>query len=86
MIELGSLATSQTSSRGRKGYSSQFRLVMPPEIIWEAYFQDYWKIVIEKKQAWKDIQNSLDRNKNFKSKFLVSLPKKLLEIDDEFWN
>jgi len=53
-LENTGLAVSQTGSQGRKGYSSQFRLTMPPEIVGKTCFPDYWKTVEEKKAEPKE--------------------------------
>jgi Cdc6-like AAA superfamily ATPase len=84
-IENTGLAVSHTGSQGRKGYSSQFRLVMPPEIVGKACFPDYWKKVEEKKQSRKDLERSIASSpKNSPFKGLDTIAKTLLQ-DDSFF-
>ena len=45
------LAKSQTLSRGRHGYGTEYRLTVPPEIVGNSCFPDWWKKVVEKKES-----------------------------------
>lgn len=84
-LENTGLAVSHTGSQGRKGYSSQFRLTMPPEIVGKTCFSDYWKTVEQKKKTRSNLQASIDsspRGSAFKG--LNSIAKKFLENDPFF--
>jgi len=84
-LENTGLVTSQTGSQGRKGYSSQFRLVMPPEIVGQACFPDYWKKVEEKKRARQKLEHSIRSTpKSSMFRGLDNLTKTLLEKDPFF--
>ena len=48
-LENMGLVTSHTSSKGRKGYGTQFRLVVPPEAIGKVCFPDWWSGLIQRK-------------------------------------
>ena len=43
-LENMGLVTSHTNSKGRQGYGTQYKLVVPPEAIGKACFPDWWKI------------------------------------------
>lgn len=44
------LATSQTLSKGRHGYGTQYRLTVPPEIVGKTCFPDWWKSLVKRKE------------------------------------
>lgn len=84
-IETSGIITSQTGSQGRKGYFSQFRLVVPAEIVGETCFPKYWEDLKGKKQSRKNLQDSLANNKNSRFSGIDNMAKKLLEADDASW-
>jgi len=57
-LENTGLVTSQTGSRGRRGYGSQYKLTAPPEAIGSACFADWWKSVVKKKKEHDEIEKS----------------------------
>lgn len=50
-LENTGLAVSQTSSKGRHGYGTQYKLAVSPEIIGGAISKDYWNAVILRKKS-----------------------------------
>lgn len=50
-LENTGLALSQTGSRGRHGYGTQYKLTLLPEIIGRAISADYWNSVVSRKKA-----------------------------------
>ena len=84
-LENTGLATSQTGSQGRGGYSSQFRLAMPPEIVGRACFPKFWPTVEEKKRARQKLEHSIRSTpKSSMFRGLDNLTKTLLEKDPFF--
>lgn len=43
------IATSQTGSKGRHGYGTQYKLLISPEMIGKACFDEWWKSVVKQK-------------------------------------
>jgi cell division control protein 6 len=50
-VENTGLAVSQTSSKGRYGYGTQYKLTVLPEVIGRAISTDYWKAIVARKEA-----------------------------------
>jgi cell division control protein 6 len=50
-LENTGLVISQTSSKGRKGYGTQYKLVIPPDVVGTTCFPDFWKSIVAKKIA-----------------------------------
>ena len=48
-IENTGLAVSQTSSHGRHGYGTQYKLAISPDVIGMAAFPDWWKDIVKTK-------------------------------------
>jgi archaeal cell division control protein 6 len=46
-LENMGLVTSHTSSRGRHGYGTQYKLVVPPEVIGKVCFPDWWNDLVQ---------------------------------------
>lgn len=49
-LENTGLVVSQTLSKGRHGYGSQYRLAVSPEMVGRVCFPDWWKSVVESKE------------------------------------
>lgn len=45
------LATSQTLSKGRHGYGTQYKLTVSPDVVGKTCFPDWWKTVVKKKES-----------------------------------
>ena len=63
------IAVSQTRSSGRKGYGSQFKLRIDPQIVGPAISEEWWNSVTDTKNR-QDIAKKLDSLFSQKSKFL----------------
>lgn len=48
-LENMGLVISHTSSKGRHGYGTQYKLVVPPEAIGKACFPDWWNDLVQRK-------------------------------------
>jgi cell division control protein 6 len=82
---------SHTSSKGRHGYGTQYKLVVPPEAIGKVCFPDWWSDLVQIKiQHDKDL--SIKSNlRNFSTPFnkkgsLSSLFNSTNDEDDNSWN
>jgi hypothetical protein len=83
------LATSHTSSKGRHGYGTQHKLVVPPEVIGKVCFPDWWSDLGQRKiqhdKSASSIFNSrshhftLFNNKNGLSSLIDSM-------NEDIWN
>jgi len=52
-LENTGLLESHTGSKGQKGYSTEFKLVVQPEIVGPALFEEWWnENVVKKKKDW----------------------------------
>jgi len=60
LVELvnSGIAVSQTISKGRRGYGSQFKLTVDPEIIGISCFSDWWTSIVKAKISHKSSQQS----------------------------
>jgi cell division control protein 6 len=85
-LENMGLVISHTSSKGRHGYGSQYKLVVPPEAIGKACFSDWWTELVQKKIQHDNNASSIFDPKNYSSLFnKKSAPGSLLNsiIEDE---
>lgn len=55
------LAQSQTISSGRRGYGTQYRLMIPPEMVGNAVSKEWWA-AIEKSKAIHDASEQLSKD------------------------
>jgi hypothetical protein len=44
------LVVSHTGSKGRYGYGTEYKLVVPPEAIGKVCFPDWWSDIVQKKK------------------------------------
>jgi cell division control protein 6 len=49
-LENSGLLVSQTASKGRHGYGTQYRLTVPLEMVGSACFADWWKGLVQRKK------------------------------------
>lgn len=54
------LATSQTLSSGRRGYGTQYRLTVSPEIVGKACFPEWWENVMERKKENDELREKVN--------------------------
>jgi archaeal cell division control protein 6 len=66
-LENMGLVTSHTSSKGRHGYGTQYKLVVPPEAIGKVCFPDWWSDVIQRKIQHDKNASSMFNSKNYHS-------------------
>ncbi len=57
-LENAGIAVSQTSSKGRHGYGTQYKLTVSPEMIGQICFPDWWKNLVERKRRYEAQQKS----------------------------
>jgi cell division control protein 6 len=89
-LENMGLVTSHTSSKGRHGYGTQYKLVVPPEAIGKVCFPDWWSDVVQRKLQHdknassilnsRNYHSALFNNKNGLSGLINSIN------DDDSWN
>src|SRR5215210_2329516 len=63
-LENMGLVTSHTSSKGRKGYGTQYKLVVPPEAIGRVCFPDWWNDLVQRKIQHDKSVSSMFNSKN----------------------
>jgi cell division control protein 6 len=61
------LITSHTSSNGRHGYGTQYKLVVPPEVIGKVCFPDWWSDLVQRKIQHDKSVSSMFNSKNYHS-------------------
>jgi cell division control protein 6 len=66
-LENMGLVTSHTSSKGRKGYGTQFKLAVPPEAIGKVCFPDWWSDLVQRKIQHDKSISSMFNSKNYHS-------------------
>ena len=54
------LATSQTLSKGRHGYGTQYRLNVSPDVVGMTCFPDWWKKLVEEKKSDDEILEKME--------------------------
>jgi archaeal cell division control protein 6 len=90
-LENMGLVISHTSSKGRHGYGTQYKLVVPPEAIGKICFPDWWSNLVQIK-IQHDKELSIKSNlRNFSTLFnkkgsLSSLLDSTNDDDENSWN
>jgi len=80
------LATSQTMSKGRHGYGTQYRLTVLPEVVGKTCFADWWKGVVEKKKKNDEIlQNLKEAGTMIKSDPFYNMNKNIKDSIEKEW-
>lgn len=89
LVELvnSGVAVSQTVSKGRQGYGSQFKVTTDPEIIGTSCFSDWWPSLVKAKRSHESSQDS----PNFLSlgktdPFLSGWKKQMDSHNEDSWN
>jgi cell division control protein 6 len=82
---------SHTSSKGRKGYGTQYKLVVPPEAIGKVCFPDWWSDVVQRKMQHDISASSIFNSKNYSTLFnkksgASSLLNSINDAEDSSWN
>jgi cell division control protein 6 len=87
-LENMGLVISHTSSKGRHGYGTQYKLVVPPEAIGKVCFPDWWSGV-EQRKMQHDKNASSMFNPRYHSAFLNkknSISDLVDSINEDSWN
>jgi archaeal cell division control protein 6 len=66
-LENMGLVISHTSSKGRHGYGTQYKLVVPPEAIGKVCFPDWWSDLVQRKIQHDKSASSIFNSKNYHS-------------------
>jgi cell division control protein 6 len=64
-LENMGLVISHTSSKGRHGYGTQYKLVVPPEAIGKVCFPDWWSDLVQRKMQHDKSASSIFNSKNY---------------------
>jgi archaeal cell division control protein 6 len=82
------LVTSHTSSKGRHGYGTQYKLVVPPEAIGKVCFPDWWRDLVQRKIQHDKSESSILNPRNYSTLFnnKKSVGRLLNSINDDSWN
>ncbi len=90
-LENMGLVISHTSSKGRHGYGTQYKLVVPPEAIGKVCFPDWWSDLIQRKIQHDNSASSIFNPKNYSTLFnnksgAGSLINSINDYEDNRWN
>ncbi len=90
-LENMGLVISHTSSNGRYGYGTQYKLVVPPEAIGKVCFPDWWSQLVQRKIQHDKSVSSIFNPKNYPSLFnkkssAGSLLNSISDDEDSNWN
>ena len=90
-LENMGLVLSHTSSKGRQGYGTQYKLVVPPETIGKICFPDWWSDLVQKKMQHDNNASSIFDPKNYSTLFnqksgAGSLLNSIIEDEERSWN
>ena len=90
-LENMGLVISHTSSKGRHGYGTQYKLVIPPEAIGKVCFPDWWSDLVQRKIRHDKSASSILNPKNYSSLFnnkrgAGSLLNSINDDEDSSWN
>ncbi|HYZ59295.1 MAG TPA: hypothetical protein VE544_06515, partial [Nitrososphaeraceae archaeon] len=90
-LENMGLVISHTSSKGRHGYGTQYKLVVPPEAIGKVCFPDWWSDLVQRKTQHDNSASSIFNPKNYSTLFnkksgAGSLLNSINDYEDSSWN
>src|ERR671912_241612 len=90
-LENMGLVISYTSSKGRHGYGTQYKLVVPPEAIGKVCFPDWWSNLVQRKIQHDKIASSIFNSKNYSTLFnkksgASSLLNSINDEEDSRWS
>jgi cell division control protein 6 len=90
-LENMGLVISHTSSKGRHGYGTQYKLVVPPEAIGKVCFPDWWSDLVQRKIQHDKNASSIFNPKNYPSLFnkksgVSGLLKSINDEEESSWN
>lgn len=82
------ITVSQTSSKGRHGYGTQFKLTIPPEMVGKACFPEWWENLAMQKTEHEQKQQHMKFQKSIyfgKSRALSNLQKSIESREKRTW-
>ncbi len=88
-LENMGLVISHTSSKGRHGYGTQYKLVAPPEAIGKVCFPDWWNDLVQRKIHHDKSASSIFNSKNYHSTLFNNkngLNGFINSINEDSWN
>ena len=90
-LENMGLVISHTSSKGRHGYGTQYKLVVPPEAIGKICFPDWWSDLVQRKIQHDKSASSIFNPKSYSTLFnkksgAGNLLKSINEDEERNWN
>jgi cell division control protein 6 len=88
-LENMGLVTSHTSSKGRKGYGTQYKLVVPPDVIGKVCFPDWWSDLVQRKIQHDKSISSMFNSKNYHSTLFNNkkgLSGLINSMNEDSWN
>jgi cell division control protein 6 len=84
-LENTGLVVSQTRSKGRHGYGTQYKLVMSPEMIGKIISEEWWKGIVQQKVVHESAVRSKALRTGSKTGYLGGLAKALDENNEYTW-
>ena len=84
-LENTGLVVSQTSSKGRHGYGTQYKLVVSPEMVGKAAFPEWWNGVVKAKVEHEASEKLSDSFGMGFTKRRSNLAKTMNKISQENW-
>jgi cell division control protein 6 len=90
-LENMGLVISHTSSKGRLGYGTQYKLVVPPEAIGKVCFPDWWSVLVQRKIHHDNSASSIINPKKYSALFnkksgVSSLLNSIIDEEESSWN
>jgi archaeal cell division control protein 6 len=90
-LENMGLVISHTSSKGRHGYGTQYKLVVPPEAIGKICFPDWWSDLVQRKIQHDKSASSIFNPKSYSTLFnkksgAGNLLKSINDDEERNWN
>jgi cell division control protein 6 len=88
-LENMGLVISHTSSKGRYGYGTQYKLVVPPEAIGKVCFPDWWSDLVQRKMQYDRNASSMFNSKNYHSTLFndrKGLSSLIDSMNEDSWN
>jgi archaeal cell division control protein 6 len=88
-LENMGLVISHTSSKGRRGYGTQYKLVVSPEAIGNACFPGWWNDLVQRKIQHDENESSIFNSKNYRSTIFNnknSLSGFINSMNEDNWN
>jgi cell division control protein 6 len=88
-LENMGLVTSHTSSKGRKGYGTEYKLVVAPDVIGKVCFPDWWSDLVQRKIQHDKSVSSMFNSKNYHSTLFNNkkgLSGLINSMNEDSWN